>query len=136
MHPPFVGFGLWWYIIHLAAKHKARECYFLTRKFFPCCCLAARYPAIHPCCHRGLGLIFCHFSVAFLLMSRFFSFLSCDSFTLDADINHRPALPFLRCPDPSTGGLIGPWEFSRLLPHLVGMWLGMTLLLKVCLSWA
>ena len=35
--------ALRWYIIHLAARHKTRECYFLTRKFFLCCCLAARW---------------------------------------------------------------------------------------------
>ena len=89
-----------------------------------------------PAASAAWASFFAVFCVAFLLMSRFFSFLSCDSFTLDADINHRPALPFLRCPDPSTDGLIGPWEFSRLLPRPVGMWLGMASLLIVCLSWA
>ena len=36
-------------------------------------------------------------------------------------------------PDPSTDGHLGPWEFSRLLPRPVGMWLGQTYMLKVCL---
>ena len=35
--------------------------------------------------------------------------------------------------DPPTGSLLGPWEFSRLLPRPVGMWLGQTYMLKVCL---
>ena len=126
--------ALRWYIIHLAARHKTRECYFLTRKFFPC--LSSRQEPSHPPLlpPRLCGPHFFRHFVAFLLMTRFFP----SSF-------HEDSAPWMRtstiarlcltsaAPDPSTDGRLGPWEFSRLLPLPVGMWLGQTYMLKVCL---
>ena len=126
--------ALRWYIIHLAARHKTRECYFLTRKFFPCCLSSRQQPSRPPLLPPRLcGPHFFRLFVAFLLMTRFFP-----SFHVGSTPWTRTSTIARLCltsaaPDPSTDGRLGPWEFSRLLPRPVGMWLGQTYMLKVCL---
>ena len=125
--------GLRLTFIHPAARQKTRECYFLTRKFFPCCCLAAGSQPSTPAASAAVRASFFPTFCGFFAHDSFFP-----SFHVGSTPWTRTSTIARLCltsaaPDPSTDGRLGPWEFSRLLPRPVGMWLGQTYMLKVCL---